>query len=192
MHLRPLPLAEAYALLAGRPSRSAAPRWHPDYPLEATYEALTLLTGGFEALGEPVPAEPQWWIHQLVLDGQVVGDAGFHGPPADGVVEIGYAVVPAWWGHGLATWACAAILEVAWRSGATVVRAEVEPDNLGSQTVLLRNGFTLTNPGSAETGLSDGGSADLGSADLGSAHLGSAGLGGGGPMRFEIGSPVSS
>ena len=40
----------------------------------------------------------------------VVGDIGFHGPPEPGpraVVEIGYAVVPAWQGRGVATRACA-------------------------------------------------------------------------------------
>ena len=57
----------------------------------------------------------------------VVGDIGFHGPPEPGsraVVEIGYAVVPAWQGRGVATRACALILDQAWRDGADLVQAE--------------------------------------------------------------------
>ena len=57
----------------------------------------------------------------------VVGDIGFHGPPEPGpraVVEIGYAVVPAWQGRGVATRACALMLEQAWRDGADLVQAE--------------------------------------------------------------------
>ena len=75
-----------------------------------------MLFAGYEASGEILTSEPDWWIHQLVVDDQVVGDIGFHGPPADGSVEIGYAVVPARRGQGLATRACALIVEMAWRA----------------------------------------------------------------------------
>lgn len=33
----------------------------------------------------------------------LVGWGGFKGPPSDGVVELGYAVAPAWEGRGVAT-----------------------------------------------------------------------------------------
>ena len=136
-----MPLAEARELLQARPSAVTSGRWHPDYPQAETLEALSMLFVGYEASGEILTSEPDWWIHQLVVDDQVVGDIGFHGPPADGRVEIGYAVVPARRGQGLATRACALIVEFAWRAGAGVVLAEAEPDNTASRKVLLDNGF---------------------------------------------------
>ena len=72
----------------------------------------------------------------------VVGDIGFHGPPEPGpraVVEIGYAIVPAWQGQGVATRACALLLEQAWRNGADLVQAEAA--NPASRAVLLKCGF---------------------------------------------------
>ncbi len=74
----------------------------------------------------------------------MVGDVGFHGPPpVDGVaaVEIGYAVVPAWRGRGVATQACRSILSYAWAHGAAEVWADAEPANAASRAVLGKNGF---------------------------------------------------
>ena len=74
----------------------------------------------------------------------MVGDIGFHGPPTDRRpcrVEIGYCVVPAWRGQGVASRACALIVEQAWTQGAEVIMADTEPDNPASQQVLLGNGF---------------------------------------------------
>jgi len=87
---------------------------------------------------------PAWWLHQIVLDDVVVGDVAFHGPPAElgpVEVEIGYDVVPAVRGRGIATRACVLIQQVAWRDGAVVVHADTDPDNRASQRVLLRSGF---------------------------------------------------
>ena len=142
LRLRLLPLIEAREILAGTPSARTRRAWHPEYPLSDTLYALDLLFAGHEASGEILTSEPRWWIRQLVVDDQVVGDIGFHGPPAGGSVEIGYAVVPARRGRGLATRACALILEEAWRAGADEVLADAEPDNPASRKVLLNNGFT--------------------------------------------------
>ena len=50
------------------------------------------------------PAAQAWVVRALVVEPHgVVGHAGFHGPPdADGVVEVGYAVLPALRGRGRA------------------------------------------------------------------------------------------
>ena len=101
-----------------------------------------MLFAGYEASGEILTSEPDWWIHQLVVDDQVVGDIGFHGPPAGGSVEIGYAVVPARRGCGLATRACALIVEMAWRSGAGAGAGRRRAGQPASRKVLLNNGFT--------------------------------------------------
>jgi RimJ/RimL family protein N-acetyltransferase len=57
-------------------------------------------------------------------------------------VEIGYDVVPALRGLGIAGRACRLVLEQAWRDGADVVGAETDPDNVPSQRVLTGAGFT--------------------------------------------------
>ncbi len=141
-----MPLGEARELVAGWPSAATSSSWHPEYPLAGTLDALGMLFAGYEPPGTLLTAEPDWWIHQLVIDDQVVGDIGFHGPPARGSVEIGYAVVPAWRGRGLATRACALIVEYAWSRGADHVLADVEPDNDASRKVLLGNGFRPLDP----------------------------------------------
>ena len=142
LRLRLVPLTEVREMLAATPSVATMRRWHPEYPLADTFDALGMLLAGYEWPGEILTSEPDWWIHQLVVDDRVVGDIGFHGPPSDGSVEIGYSVVPARRGRGLATRACALIVEVAWRAGAGEVVAEAEPDNRASRNVLLNNGFT--------------------------------------------------
>ena len=145
VRLRPWPAAESAALTAGAGAPPPELGWHPDYPTEDTFIALGLLKLAHDAAGSSGSAGP-WWLHQIVVraggDDVVVGDIGFHGPPEPGprtVVEIGYAIVPAWQGRGVATRACALLLEQAWRNGADLVQAEAE--NPASRAVLLKCGF---------------------------------------------------
>ena len=142
VRLRSMPLATATALLGGDPISDDGPPWHPDYPLADTLVGLRMLTDAHRFAGWDGSALPRWWIHQIVADGVVVGDIGFHGPASeDGIVEIGYALVEALHGRGIATAACAEVLEVAWTDGARTVIAETEPDNVASRRVLIRCGF---------------------------------------------------
>jgi RimJ/RimL family protein N-acetyltransferase len=147
LRLRRVPLAEARLMLAGRPTPAMQACWHPEYPQADSLDALAMLAAADQAMdGELRSAAIVWGMWQIVVDDLVVGDIGFHGPPADPAaasVEIGYNVVPAWQGRGVATKACRAIVQRAWRDGAVLVRAETEPDNAASQTVLARNGFRL-------------------------------------------------
>jgi RimJ/RimL family protein N-acetyltransferase len=147
VRLRPMPLATATALLSDPGSDRAdplddGPAWHPDYPLTDTIVGLRLLMDAHRLAGWDGSLMPRWWIHQIVADGEVVGDIGFHGPASeDGTVEIGYALVEAVHGRGIATAACADVLEKAWSDGARTVIAETEPDNVASRRVLIKNGF---------------------------------------------------
>jgi GNAT superfamily N-acetyltransferase len=150
VRLRTLSPAESDDLIAGSGRPSDGLTWHPDYPNQDTFIALGLLrlahdaAGG--AAGRAAGATRTWCLSQIVVsaagDDVVVGDIGFHGPPEAGprvVVEIGYAVVPEWRGRGVATRACALILEEAWRNGADLVQAEAV--NPASQAVLRKCGF---------------------------------------------------
>ena len=86
---------------------------------------------------------PPWWIHQIIVDALVVGDAGFHGPPAAGAAcGDRLPVVPAP-RRGLGTQACGLLWSEPGRDGADMVRADTEPDNVASRAVLRANGFSL-------------------------------------------------
>jgi RimJ/RimL family protein N-acetyltransferase len=141
LRLRPLPLEEARLIVAGRPTAAMQAAWHPEYPLADTLEGLTWLLAAYEVMGGPDPGSP-WWSYQMVVDGQAVGDIGFHGPLDDQQqVTIGYQVVPSAQRRGLATAACAMMVELAWSAGARRLLASTDPDNVASQRVLRRNGF---------------------------------------------------
>jgi RimJ/RimL family protein N-acetyltransferase len=91
------------------------------------------------------PGYARWIARAAVAepDGVVVGHAGFHGPPdADGMVEVGYAVVPAWRRQGYAT----AMLRELLRRAASepevrTVRASIRPDNAASLATIAGFGF---------------------------------------------------
>jgi RimJ/RimL family protein N-acetyltransferase len=142
--IRPWSLEVALRLVEGSAVDQAdAASWHPDYPLPDTVDALQMLLTAHRAMGTLADL-PRWWVHEIRVAGQVVGDVGFHGPPpASGpaVVEIGYAVVPALRGRGVASRACALLLERAWQDGADQVLAETDADNGASHAVLAHNGF---------------------------------------------------
>jgi [ribosomal protein S5]-alanine N-acetyltransferase len=86
------------------------------------------------------------WVTGVILDdetGAAVGKAGFHeAPDAEGLVEVGYAVDPAYRRQGYARAALAALLERASAEPAvTTVRASVAPDNEPSRRLVLTAGF---------------------------------------------------
>jgi RimJ/RimL family protein N-acetyltransferase len=141
----PLSLNMARRMLAGGlqvGSVEDQPAWHPEYPLADSLDAIAMVIAAHGAMTGAIEDPPAWWVHQIVVDGVVVGDIGFHGPPArEKVVEIGYSVVPAWRGRGVASRACDLILQQAWQDGAKTVVAETDHDNVASQAVLLGNGF---------------------------------------------------
>jgi RimJ/RimL family protein N-acetyltransferase len=142
--LTPWPVAAARRLVDGAPPEAAdVARWHPDYPLPETVDVLAMLLAAHAAMGT-LAGLPRWWVHEIRVDGLVVGDVGFHGPPAvegPAVVEIGYAVVPGLRRRGVASRAVAQLLLLAWADGAAQVLAGTDDDNAASAGVLRRNGF---------------------------------------------------
>ncbi len=91
------------------------------------------------------PNAAGWWLHYILHAGAkrptLVGIAGYKGPPSEGVVEIGYSIVPSWRRRGLATEACGALIEAAWQRGANVVVAHTLPHLEASIGVLRKLGF---------------------------------------------------
>lgn len=120
-------------------------RWHRDYPRQDDLDAASMIR-------EPSP----WGPRHLVVDGLAVGSLGFFGPPDPAAddqpeVEVGYGLVEAARGRGLATEALLGALVETDRVGVRV-RARTEPANRASVRVLAKAGFTELR-GSDEEGL---------------------------------------
>jgi [ribosomal protein S5]-alanine N-acetyltransferase len=87
------------------------------------------------------------WVHGFAIvhrqSSSVIGSAGFKGPPVkEGMVEIGYGIVPAYQGRGHATEAAAALVAFAFDSGRVrLVRAHTAPTPNASTRVLAKCGF---------------------------------------------------
>jgi RimJ/RimL family protein N-acetyltransferase len=108
----------------------------PDWPHADTFDALRPLAEHPEHTG------PGTFL--VLVDGVVVGDCGWFGPPdADGEVEIGYGLAPSVRGQGLGTETVRGLLDWVRAHGATRVRAEVLPGNEASLRLLHRLGFEV-------------------------------------------------
>ena len=87
------------------------------------------------------------WVTGVIWDERqqvAVGRAGYHGPPdSSGMVEIGYAVDPAYRRRGYARAALEALLDRAAReSQVRTVRVTSSPDNVASYRLASQYGFT--------------------------------------------------
>jgi RimJ/RimL family protein N-acetyltransferase len=138
VRLDPITPRQARAMLAGRPEPDLP--WEEGFPLPAVRGALERIV---TAEGSGYSLEP-FFAYVIVRrsDGLAVGDAGFHGPPEDGEVEIGYGLVPAARGAGLASEATELLVEWArTQPGVERVCARVDPSNDPSRRLLVRLGF---------------------------------------------------
>lgn len=86
------------------------------------------------------------WLVRAVIDartGDIVGHAGFHGPPDDnGMVEIGYSIEPTFRRRGYARATVASLLAYADReANVTTMRASISPDNIASLATIRPFGF---------------------------------------------------
>jgi len=90
------------------------------------------------------PEHGPWITRALTLGDEVVGKAGFHGPPeaGTGMVEIGYSVAPVRRRQGLARAAFRLMRGVAAHAADVhVLRATVSPDNAASRSLVLSEGL---------------------------------------------------
>ena len=102
--------------------------WGPNETLEQT-----------RALLAKIQAQGGWWaVH---LDAEIIGNVFLRTSPRDSsALELGYHFLPTAWGKGYATEAARALLETA---PGRAVEAPVVPDNLRSQAVMKKLGFSI-------------------------------------------------
>ncbi len=124
-----------------------------DWPPEETADALPWFLSQLRA-----NAELCGWLNWYGLSReevgrqpQLVGSAGFFGPPEDGSVEIGYAVLPAFQDRGFATEIVAGLVTWALSQPAVeCVTAETSSENPASRRVLNKLGFMQIGAGREE------------------------------------------
>ena len=93
------------------------------------------------------PDRRDWTARLLIATetGDVIGHAGFHGPPeVIGRAEIGYTVFTPFRGEGYAKEAARALSNWAFEQGQEEVYATISPDNAPSLAVVRSLGFTQT------------------------------------------------
>lgn len=84
------------------------------------------------------------WIRLIVhtADRMLIGDVGCHGPPdQNGIVEIGYSIVPTYRNHGCATEAAQGLISWLWMQNVSRITAGCKRDNVGSIRVLEKLGM---------------------------------------------------
>jgi [ribosomal protein S5]-alanine N-acetyltransferase len=91
-----------------------------------------------------------WCPHAVVLGGQMIGHAGYHGPPGvnsaenAAAVEFGYKTFPAYRGRGYASQAATLLMEMARARGIRHFVLSVAPDNEPSLSIVRKFGFVRT------------------------------------------------
>lgn len=134
--LHPLTEAEAAAIVATSAEGSG-------YPSPADVEAAADFVGHCTTTGDPQP----FGAYELRLrsTGEPIGGAGFNHPlDADGITTIGYGLIESARGHGYATEALRALLDLARRLGAARIRGSANLDNIASSRVMEAAGMLFT------------------------------------------------
>lgn len=143
LDLRPLPAAAAAALPDVREpaERLLGAHLSPEWPQPELLDVLPR-----QARAAPEEERFGIWVMIERATATVVGDIGFFGPPGtDGLVEVGYGVVPTARRRGHASSALGALTTWALEQPTvTAVAARCDPDNVASIRTLERAAFTRT------------------------------------------------
>ncbi|MER8043128.1 GNAT family N-acetyltransferase [Streptomyces sp. NPDC094032] len=136
--LHPLSFGDAQRIVDARPA--AGERWAAEYPGIGDTASARAFLAGIAERGDPGIYRP--YAIRLRAEDLVIGGIGFHRPPGpDGVVTIGYGLVPAFRGQGYATESLHGLIGRAREAGATAVRGDANLDNVASQRVMERAGM---------------------------------------------------
>lgn len=137
VRLRPLRIEDAPALHAVYGDAAAMTWW--------THAALEQLEETEAKLADSLSRD-DWraWAITLVADDTAIGTVAAHEKRQGRVAEIGYSLVPAHWGTGLAREAVSLLIDYLFEvEGYRRIFADTDPDNAASNGLLTRLGFTL-------------------------------------------------
>jgi RimJ/RimL family protein N-acetyltransferase len=94
------------------------------------------------------PASEDWFAHAIVLrddpERVMIGHVGYHGPPHEGCVEMGYTIFLAHRGHGYATEAVTGLMDAARAAGVSRFILSIAPGNAPSLAIARKLGFKRT------------------------------------------------
>ncbi|WP_049567552.1 GNAT family N-acetyltransferase [Nonomuraea sp. SBT364] len=134
--LRPWPAGDLAAVRSGERRDG----WADDFPAEGDRVIAGVIAGQPDLIGA--------YGHRQIAEresGLVIGSIGLFWPPADGIVELGYGIVPSRRRRGYASEATLAMVEFALTAPEIdVVRATVELANVASVRVLEKAGLHRT------------------------------------------------
>lgn len=115
--------------------------WADDFPAEGDVDVAGVLAREGVPVGADAVFGPRLVVERPTAE--VIGTAGFFGPPQDGVVELGYGIVACRQRRGYATEAARALIELALaQPGVSEIIAHAESGNAASIRVLEKNGLT--------------------------------------------------
>ena len=137
VRLRPMRLNDAEAL-HDIFSDADAMTWWTHAPFERLEETKAKLATNLAA--------EDWraWTITLAGDDTAIGTMGVHEKRQGKVAEIGYSLVRHQWGKGLAREAVDLVISFLFEvEGYRRIFADTDPDNVASNTLLTRLGFTL-------------------------------------------------
>jgi RimJ/RimL family protein N-acetyltransferase len=149
IELRPLTPPFLEAILAERREDAAAilgAELPAEFPREGERRFLTLRLTQMRK----DPRFEDWSPFAVVLEGRMIGHAGYHGPPGVNTkqnldaVEIGYTIESEYRRRGFATAAATELIRRAQKRGICHFIACSSPDNEPSLAVIRRLGFTQT------------------------------------------------
>jgi RimJ/RimL family protein N-acetyltransferase len=108
------------------------------------------------ALENAPPGDAGWlgWYCVQKHPRALIGNLGFRGPPDEGLVEIGYSLLPDFEGQGFATEATEALID--WAFSHRQVRkviARTWPDHHSSIAVMRKCGLVFAGAGAEEDGM---------------------------------------
>ncbi|WP_363130505.1 GNAT family protein [Sphingomonas sp.] len=144
-----LPVMETERLVLRQLRADDADALHPMYSdaeanIYGSHPATTSIEETREQMAKRV-ADTAWrgWAITLKGDDTAIGNVASYEKRQGKVTEIGYMLRRDHWGHGYATEAVAAMIELLFAEGQRRVFADTDPDNAPSIAVVTRLGFTL-------------------------------------------------
>ena len=141
--MRLVPVTPANAELLWEVLQEPDLRDYQDLPDVNRAQFLRVVAGRPKRFGSGAIGRFEWLLHRVGGNGEALGWVSLRIVEANGTAaEIGYSVVRAHRGSGVATEAVGALIEEGFRRARLrEIRAYCLPENVSSRAVLRRNGF---------------------------------------------------